>query len=281
MANTTDVGGVSIEYPAEGVGLVEINNPPMNMWYLGLAKKMADAMDEVRESGAKVLILASGTPGYFLAHMSLQDSIDIAEGREPTGDFGGMARCGAELRLGPMVSIAVNNGQCWGGGCELFSTANLRVAGESATFGQPEVIMGSMAAGAGTSRIPRVIGEARAMELLLDGRPISARKALHWGFVNRVFPDETLREETIKWAALIASRPGYTLQAIKRSIGKGLDLASHKESFANEYQVNKDMIEPHSDENMVLRKAIQERYNEGADSWDAWQIEREVMDWDD
>ena len=100
MANTTNVGDVSVEYPAEGVGMVVINNPPMNMWYLGLAKKMSDGMDEVRESGAKVLILASDTPGYFLAHMSLQDSIDIAEGRDPTGDFVGMAKCGAELRLG-------------------------------------------------------------------------------------------------------------------------------------------------------------------------------------
>ncbi len=281
MANTTDVGQARIEYPAEGVGMVVIDNPPMNMWYLGLAEKMYAAMEEVRDSGAKVLIVASDTPGYFLAHMSLQDSIDIAEGRDPTGSFMAMAHCGRELRLGPMVSIAVNNGQCWGGGCELFSTANLRVAGESATFGQPEVIMGSMAAGAGTSRIPRVIGEARAMELLLDGRPISARKALHWGFVNRVFPDDTLREEAIKWAALIASRPGYTLQAIKRSIGRGLDLASHREAFENEYKVNTEMISPHADENMVLRKAIQERYDAGADSWDAWQIEREVMDWDD
>ena len=54
-----------------------------------------------------------------------------------------------------MVSIAVNNGQCWGGGCELFSTANLRVAGESATFGQPEVIMGSMASPAQAPRASR------------------------------------------------------------------------------------------------------------------------------
>ena len=180
-----------------------------------------------------------------------------------------------------MVSIAVNNGQCWGGGCELFSTANLRVAGESATFGQPEVIMGSMAAGAGTSRIPRVIGEARAMELLLDGRPISARKALHWGFVNRVFPDDKLREETLKWAALIASRPDFALKAIKRSIGKGLDLASHREAFANEQEVNQEMMAPYKDQNLVMRKAIQARYDEGADSYDAWEIAREVRDWDD
>ena len=277
----TNVGQAKIDYPADGVGMVTIDNPPMNMWYLGLAEKMFKAIEEVRDSGAKVLILASDTPGYFLAHMSLQDSINIAEGREATGDFMAMGLCGRELRLGPMVSIAANNGQCWGGGCELFSTANLRVAGESATFGQPEVIMGSMAAGAGTSRIPRVIGEARAMELLLDGRPISARKALHWGFVNRVFPDDKLREETIKWGALIASRPGYTLQAIKRSIGKGLDLASHREAFANEQEVSKAMIAPHAEEGMVLRKGIQERYDKGGDSYDAWEIEREVIDWDD
>lgn len=281
MPNTTNVGEARVEYPADGVGMVVIDNPPMNMWYLGLAAKMHAAMEEVRDSGAKVLLLVSDTPGYFLAHMSLQDSIDIAEGREPTGDFMGMAACGRELRLGPMVSIAVNNGQCWGGGCELFSTANLRVAGESATFGQPEVIMGSMAAGAGTSRVPRVIGEARAMELLLDGRPISARKALHWGFVNRVFPDDRLREQSIEWAALIASRPAYTLQAIKRSIGRGLDLASHREAFENEYKVNQEMIGPHDEENMVLRKAIQARYDAGGDSWDAWEIEREVIDWED
>ena len=77
----------------------------------------------------------------------------------------------------------------------------------------------------------------------------------------------TLREEVIKWGALIASRPAYTLQAIKRAIGKGLDLASHKEAFANEYQVNTDMITPHGAENMVLRKEIQARYDAGGDSW--------------
>ena len=276
-----DVGQVRVEYPADGVGMVVIDSPPMNTWYWGLAEKMHAGMEEVRDAGCKVLVLASDVPGYFLAHVSLADGIASAEGGEISGNRAAMGWCGAELRLGPMISIAVNNGQCWGGGCELFSTANLRVAGESATFGQPEVIMGSMASGAGTSRIPRLIGEARAMELLLDGRPITARKALHWGFVNRIFPDETLREETIKWAALIASRPDYTLRAIKRSIGKGLEFPSHKEAFANEYQVNQTMVKPHDDKTMVLRKAIQERYDAGADSWDAWQIEREVIDWDD
>jgi len=270
-----------ISHPAEGVGLLLFADPPKNFLSASLGERMEQAVVEIRESGARVIVVASDTPGYFIAHMALDEVLAMNEGRKLEGDVAAIARCAQELRRGPMVSIAVNHGQAWGGGCELFATANLRMAGESATFGQPESLFGLMAAGGGTSRLPRVIGETRACEMLLDGRPISARKALHWGLVNRVEPDDRLRDAAIAWAAWIASRPASALAAAKRSILSGLDRAAFRDAVAREADIHAALLSTDREDRRRRTHEGHMRYQAGADSFEAWGLDpSDVQDWD-
>ncbi len=266
-------GTARVSYPADGVGLVLIDNPPRNFLDIALAEALERAVLEVKASGARVVVLASDVPGYFVAHMSLEEICVIFGGGTPAGDVAAIARLGRELRVGPMISIVANNGIAWGGGCELLSTANLRIAGESATFALPEATLGLLAAGCGTSRVPRLIGEARALEMMVDGRPISARKALQWGLVNRVVPDARLREETIRWAALIASRPAFAIRATKKSVGLGLDQASMRDAFKVEAEVHADVWKEHALEMLERTRAAQARYDAGGDPFAAWEFD--------
>jgi len=250
----------------------------MNFLTAQLGEQIEQGLREIRDSGAKVVVLASKLAGYFIAHMALDEVLALHEGRPLSGDIAAIGRCGRELRSGPMISIALNQGQAWGGGCELFATANLRVAGESATFGQPESLFGLMAAGGGTSRLPRLIGEARALELVLDGRPIRARRALEWGLVNRVHPDARALEQTLRWAAWIASRPATALTAARRSILLGLDQPAFRDAVAVEARIYAEFSRLDVEDRLRRVRAGLSRYQAGGDSFEAWGLDPNDLD---
>ena len=119
------------------------------------------------------------------------------------------------LRRMPQPVVAAINGYALGGGCELALACDLRVAGESARFGQPEVGLGILPAAGATYRLPRIVGWGRAREMILTGRIIDAAEALRIGLVNRVVPDGRLLEEARALAATIASKAPLALRAAK------------------------------------------------------------------
>jgi enoyl-CoA hydratase/carnithine racemase len=260
------VAQAHVQYPADGVGLVLIDNPPRNFASWELVGRIEEAVIQVRESGARVVVLASDVPGYWICHAYLNDLIAMRSGQPPTGDFAAWGRLGRELMNGPMVSIGCNHAQAWGGGSELTWCCNLRAAGESATYGQIEVHIGVIAGGGGTSRLPRLIGETRAMEVLLSGRPFSARRALEWGAINRVCPDATLRQDTIKWAAEIAALPNWAIRASKKSLVSGMRMLP-REATMNEQSITGSLREQPGV--IELLKAAQAKYDAGADSYEA------------
>ncbi len=261
-----------VSYPAEGVGLVLIDNPPLNFSTPELREKMYDAVIEVKEAGCVVVVVASDRPGYFIAHASLQGIIDRYSGQTPPAAG---ARLGpdlaTEIEEGPMISIAANNGQAWGGGAEFSWAFNLRIAAESATYGQPEVALGIIPGAGGTTRLARLIGWTKCMEMILDGRPITAREALALGAINKVVPDDQLREETIAWAAHIAQWPASALEACKRSLiqGRDLPLAAARR---NEQQIFREVAS--REDALEIMRVTQAKYDAGADSYEAIGIPR-------
>ena len=118
----------------------------------------------------------------------------------------------------PKPVIAMINGFCLGGGCELALACDLRVAGEKARFGQPEINLGIIPGGGGTQRLTRLIGEGKAMEMILTGDMIDAPTALNFGLVNHVYPLAELEAKTMELANKIAEKAPIALQLCKEAV---------------------------------------------------------------
>ena len=261
-----------LSYPAEGVALIILENPPRNFGTTELSVRILESLDAAEKAEAKVAILASDTPGYFLAHWSLQTIVDwMRPAPPPTGYRPRFPTLFDVIETLPMIVIAANNGQAWGGGSELSWACDLRIAAESATYGQPEVALGIIPGGGGTTRLARLIGQSRCMELILDGRPITARRAYEMGAVNRVVPDDRLREEAIGWASHLAKWPAWSLAACKQSLIEGRDLPLGA-ARRNEVQIFRDVAR--REDSIKLMVDAQSKYNAGADSYEAVGFER-------
>jgi enoyl-CoA hydratase/carnithine racemase len=259
---------VNITYPADGVGLIAFADPPRNFGSGDLADKIMAAVRQVEEAGCRVFVLASDTPGYFIAHWSLQFIVDRQAGIAANGHVvpPPAPRIFEEISDTPMISIAANNGQAWGGGAELSWACDLRIAGESATYGQPEVGLGIIPGAGGTTRLARLIGPTKCLEMILDGRPISAAEALQLGAINKVVSDGDLRQAAIDWAAHIAGWPAWSLEACKRSFYDGRDLPLDA-AGRNESQIFSSVAR--REDSIALMSEVQARYDAGQDSYDA------------
>ena len=108
-----------VSYPADGVGLILLDNPPMNFASNELLEKVEAAYDEIEKAGARVVLLASDVPGYFIAHAHIPDILNAYTGGPTTGDPRVWRRLTDKLERGALTSIAVVHGQAWGGGADL------------------------------------------------------------------------------------------------------------------------------------------------------------------
>ncbi len=265
----------SFTQPAEGVGLIVIDNPPRSFGDSALARAIIDALQSAAEARCKAVVLASDRPGIFITHWSLQWIVDAQRAAAQPRDSQRLPpRSVFDLiESSPMIVIAANNGQAWGGGAELSWGCDLRIAAESATYGQPEVALGIIPGGGGTTRLARLIGQTKCMEMILDGRPITAREALALGAINKVVPDHQLRQAALEWAAHLARWPAWSLAACKRSLIEGRDLPLDA-ARRNESQIFQSVAR--REDSIALMRAAQERYDAGADSYEALGIPRRL-----
>jgi enoyl-CoA hydratase len=120
--------------------------------------------------------------------------------------------------------IAAIQGFCLGGGLEYALACDLRIAADNARFGLPEINLGILPGGAGTQRLPRLIGLTKAKELCFTGAMIDARQALDLGLVNAVYPASALLDETVALAGKIASKSPYAISLIKSAMNKGTEM---------------------------------------------------------
>jgi enoyl-CoA hydratase/carnithine racemase len=121
----------------------------------------------------------------------------------------------------PKVTIAAINGYALGGGCELVLCADFRLAGEDATFGQPEIKLGVIPGAGGTQRLPRLVGPARAKDIIYSGRFVPAAEALAIGLVDQVLPPEDVYPKAVEAARRYAEGPTLALRAAKVAVNWG------------------------------------------------------------
>jgi enoyl-CoA hydratase/carnithine racemase len=123
----------------------------------------------------------------------------------------------------PKPVIAAVNGYAWGGGCELAMHADIIIAGEGASFAQPEIKVGIMPGAGGTQRLLRAVGKFRTMKMTLTGQPISGREALAMGLASEVVPDDEVLDAALKMAGQISRMPPLAVAQIKEVVLAGQD----------------------------------------------------------
>jgi enoyl-CoA hydratase/carnithine racemase len=204
------------------VAVVTIDNPPLNLLTTALRQRLAHvATDLGRRSDVRAVVLTGAGDRAFSAGSDI--------GEFPRDPAAGMRRVRANhdvyhrLQRIPQPVVAALCGHVLGGGLELALTCDLRVADETATFGMPEIGVGVFPAAGGTQRLPRVVGAARAKEMMMVGEPIDAEEALRVGLVNRVVPAGQALDAALALARTIAERPGLAVRAIKRAVDGGLE----------------------------------------------------------
>jgi enoyl-CoA hydratase/3-hydroxyacyl-CoA dehydrogenase len=177
--------------------------------------------------GVRALVLASANPMLFCAGADIKafTKMDAAAGQELLDQTHSLLR---ELESSRVATIAAVNAVAFGGGCELAMACDFRIAAQSASFGQPEINLGIIPGFGGTQRLPRLVGEGKALELNLTGEAIGAEEAYACGLATRVVPDHELLDTAMAWAHKLASQPPLAVERIKRvsAIGQndpGLD----------------------------------------------------------
>lgn len=171
-------------------------------------------------SGARALVIASSNPMLFCAGADIKafTQLDEQSGRALIDGAHGLLR---DFGRSSVTTIAAVNGLAFGGGCELAMACDVRLAARSALFGQPEVKLGIIPGFGGTQRLPRLVGENKALEMNLVGDPIGAAEAFEYGLVNRVVQDHELMDTALAWARRFAGQAPLAVEAIKQASAKG------------------------------------------------------------
>jgi len=217
------------------VAIVWLDNPPANSIAPPVIEGLQKAWDAIEADDAvKAMVIASPNPALFCAGADIKafTKMDEAGGRQLLDSAHGLLRSFERSRT---VTIAAVNGLAFGGGCELVMACDVRLAGFSATFGQPEINLGIIPGFGGTQRLPRLVGEAKALEMNLTGDAISAEDAYEHGLVNRVVADHELFDTALAWARKLGRQAPLAIEQIKLvSHGADLDegIEAEKRGFA-------------------------------------------------
>jgi enoyl-CoA hydratase len=201
------------------VAVATFSHPPRNLMTFADMTELEGIVRKVAEDEAiSVLVIASATPDYFVAHGDLDDLLRLGRGEPYAGDAGSWPRTLGLFETMPQIVIAAINGQAWGGGLELSLACTLRIAGPAASLGLCEVGLGLIPGGGGTQRLPRLIGAGRAAEMVLTSRPVDAEEAQRIGLVQTVLPDSPFIDAVLEWVAPLAANPPQALRAAKKAL---------------------------------------------------------------
>jgi enoyl-CoA hydratase/carnithine racemase len=207
----------------EGVEILVLNNPPVNALSTALIADLDRRVGELAADPKVRAVVVTGEGQYFSAGADVKEMATLDLSAAPEVARKGLAVYGRLEALRAPV-IAAINGLALGGGLELALSCDLRLAGESAKLGAPEVTLGLIPAYGGTQRLPRLVGVAKAKELIFTGAMISAAEALKIGLVNKTVPAGQELRAARDLAHTIAQRSPKAVQAAKRSIVEGLEL---------------------------------------------------------
>jgi enoyl-CoA hydratase len=229
-AATADEALVHLERDGDGVALVRLANPKVNALSSVLLVQLAEVAESLAADPAGAVVITGGDRVFAAG----ADISEFGAGDGGVIDPAGAARIGAAFRRAldavadiPRATIAAISGFALGGGCELALACDFRIASEKARLGQPEILLGIIPGGGGTQRLARLVGPARAKDLILSGRQVNAEEALAMGLVDEVVPADALHERAMARARELAAGAVVAQGLAKRAIDRGLDMTLH------------------------------------------------------
>jgi len=208
----------------DGVAVLTIDNPPLNVLSERVGLEIREAVHEVELDPEVVVLVITGAGRAFMAGADIKEFPQKMERGEAKKMALEHFHTYNKLDFLGKPTIAALNGIVLGGGLELALTCDIRIAGESVKLGLPEVKLGLFPGAGGTQRLPRLIGEGRAKELMYLGEPIDAQEAWRIGLVNKVVPDADVLAAAVEMAGSIAKRSLTALSRIKKAVDRGMEM---------------------------------------------------------
>jgi enoyl-CoA hydratase/carnithine racemase len=212
---------VLVEHPSDGVALVRLNRPEAhNALSTALRIELTGVIDRLGKDTETRCIIVTGNEKAFAAGADLKE---IVQDTPQEIMERGVLKLWKIIASCPKPIIAAVNGVAYGGGCELALHADIIIAGEKASFGQPEVRVGVMPGGGATQRLMRAVGKYHTMMMVLTGEPISGVRAAQMGLASEAVPDAQVLTRAIEVAKTIASMPPIAIQFTKEAVMHGAD----------------------------------------------------------
>jgi enoyl-CoA hydratase / 3-hydroxyacyl-CoA dehydrogenase len=228
---------VKLETREDGVAIAWLANGQMNSISPQMVEDLQKVWSKVKGSNVRALVIASSNPFLYCAGADIKafTTMDESSGAALIDGAHTLFR---EFESNGIVTIAAVNGLAFGGGCELAMACDVRIAARSAIFGQPEIKLGIIPGFGGTQRLPRLVGENKALEMNLVGDPILADEAFELGLANRLVEDHELFDTALQWARKLAGQAPLAVAQIKRVSAAGdLDegIEAEKRAFAETF----------------------------------------------
>jgi enoyl-CoA hydratase/carnithine racemase len=221
---------VRLDRGDDGVAVVTLANGKVNALSLALLQRLREVVDELTDDPPGAVVITGGDR-IFAAGAEITEFLDdpdqrpsqVADHNRLTAQGHAFLTTLNAVAAIPRTTIAEVSGFALGGGCELALACDFRIASDRARLGQPEILLGIIPGGGGTQRLARLVGPARAKDLILTGRQVKADEALAMGLVDEVVPGDQLTEHVRAKAAELAKGPVLAQALAKRAIDEGLD----------------------------------------------------------
>ena len=208
---------------ADGVGTIRLDRPKMNAISLQVQADLREAATELTERDDVRAVVLWGGERVFAAGNDVKEMADLSYADMVKVAASATSATTAIARI-PKPVVAAVNGYALGGGCELALAADFRFAAEDAVLGQPEVLLGIIPGAGGTQRLTRLVGTAKAKDIIFTGRFVKAEEALRIGLVDRLVPADQVLEESVAYAAQFSGAAALAIRAAKECIDRGSEV---------------------------------------------------------
>lgn len=208
---------------ADGVGTIRLDRPKMNALNAQLQSEIAEVAAEADRRADIAAVVIYGGERVFAAGADIKEMAELSYQEMAVKAHALQAFTRAIASIGKPTVSAIT-GFALGGGCEVALSTDVRFAADNAKLGQPEVLLGIIPGAGGTQRLSRLIGPAKAKDLIFTGRFVDAQEALAIGLVDKLFPADEVYAQSVEWAKQFVGAASLALRAAKEAIDLGLEV---------------------------------------------------------